>query len=45
MKNVQDEKEALQTKVDELTRELNDVKGDLMVKKFFTYAEKVLLIY
>ncbi|CAF3960307.1 unnamed protein product, partial [Adineta steineri] len=31
LKNVQDEKELLQTKIDELTRELNDVKGDLMI--------------
>ena len=34
LKNVQDEKETLQTKVDELTRELNDVKGDLSVSIF-----------
>ncbi|CAF1346612.1 unnamed protein product [Adineta steineri] len=27
----EDEKELLQTKIDELTRELNDVKGDLMI--------------
>ncbi|CAF3785815.1 unnamed protein product [Rotaria sp. Silwood1] len=31
LKNVQDEKETLQTKIDELTRELNDVKGDLSI--------------
>ncbi|CAF1574431.1 unnamed protein product, partial [Adineta ricciae] len=31
LKTIQDEKEVLQTKVDELTRELSDVKGDLMI--------------
>ncbi|CAF2755901.1 unnamed protein product [Rotaria sp. Silwood2] len=31
LKNVQDEKETLQTKIDELIRELNDVKGDLSI--------------
>ncbi|UJR09216.1 hypothetical protein I4U23_013464 [Adineta vaga] len=31
LKTVQDEKEVLQTKVDELTRELDDVKGDLSI--------------
>ncbi|CAF1060551.1 unnamed protein product [Rotaria sordida] len=31
LKNIQDEKETLQTKIDELTRELNDVKGDLSI--------------
>jgi hypothetical protein len=35
LKNLQDEKEALQAKVDDLTRELNDVKGDLQVNQFF----------
>ena len=30
---MQDEKEVLQNKVDELTRELNDAKGDLMVRR------------
>ena len=32
LKTIQDEKEVLQAKVDELTRELSDVKGDLMVR-------------
>ncbi|CAF2030839.1 unnamed protein product [Rotaria magnacalcarata] len=31
LKNVQDEKETLQAKIDELVRELNDVKGDLSI--------------
>lgn len=32
LKSIQDEKEALQTRVDDLMRELNDVKGDLSVR-------------
>ncbi|CAF1588570.1 unnamed protein product, partial [Didymodactylos carnosus] len=31
LKTVQDEKEVLQTKFDEITRELVDVRGDLNV--------------
>lgn len=34
LKTIQDEKEALQMRNEELTQELNDVKGDLSVGKF-----------